>query len=114
MAHKVLDLNGVERSTLDLILPDSARTTLRIGMPTEGMVQELQALIPDVQRMENGDHDAVELIYNLGARLMSRNRDLIKVTAEDLRSKYQMDLEAMLLFFSAYMDFINAIQSEKN
>ncbi len=111
---KVLDLNSVQRPTLDLTLMDDNKTMLRLGMPTESMVNELQNMQPELKKMETGDRDAVELIYDLAARLISCNRDHIKVTAEELRTKYRVDLESLLIFFSAYLDFINEITNEKN
>ncbi|MBR5879148.1 MAG: hypothetical protein IKY91_06300 [Akkermansia sp.] len=112
--NKVLDLNTVQRPTLELTLMDDARTTFRVSTPTEAMVQELQQMGSELESLKSGNRDAVATIYNLAARLISCNRDYIVVTAEELRSKYRMDLESAILFFSAYMDFISAIQNEKN
>lgn len=113
MAH-VLDLNNVQRPTLELTLMDDNRTLFRVKTPTESMVQELQQMVPDLERLTKGDKEAVDLIYDLAARLISCNRDFIKVTAEELRGKYRMDLESAILFFNAYMDFISAVTNEKN
>lgn len=111
---RTLDFNTAQRPTLELTMMDDARTVLRVKTPTEGMIQELQALAPELKKVETGDRDAVDMIYDLGARLMSCNRDFITVTAADLREKYRLDLESMLVFFSAYVDFINALSNEKN
>lgn len=110
----VLDLNNVQRPTLELTLMDEARTVLKIKTPPESMIQELQAMQSELPKLETGDLDAVGLIYDLAARLMSCNRDFIKVTPEDLRGKYRVDLESLILFYSAYLDFINALTNEKN
>ena len=112
--NKVLDLNSVQRPTLELTMMDEARTLIRVSTPTEAMVQELQELGPEFNRMKTGDRSAVAAIYDLAARLISCNRDFITVTAEELRSKYRMDLESAIVFFTAYMDFIAAITNEKN
>ena len=111
---RVLDLNSVQRPTLELTLMDDDRTLLRVSMPTEGMVSELQAMTSDLKKVEKGDREAVELIYDLAARLLSCNRDRIQVTAEELRGKYRVDLESLLIVYSAYMDFINEISNQKN
>lgn len=111
---RVLDLNNVSRPTLELTMMDDARTVLRVKTPTEELVQELQAMNGDLAKLETGDRSAVGMIYDLAARLLSYNRDYIKVTAEDLRGKYRVDLESLILIYNAYLGFINALTNEKN
>jgi len=113
--NKVLDLNGVSRSTLELTLQDDEHTLVRVSMPTEGLMQELQSEAPEMlDVMRSGSKDGIREIYDLAARLISCNRDFLKITGDELRGKYRMDLESAVIFFSAYLDFINAIISEKN
>ena len=111
---KVLDLNSVQRPTLELTLQNDERTLFRVSTPSEGMIEELQALIPELSKLEAGNRESVAMIYDLAARLISCNRDYVKVTAAELRGKYRMDLESAILFFSAYMDFITEITNAKN
>ena len=110
----VLDFNSAKRPTLELTMMDDARTILRVKTPPESMVQELQAMAGELHKLETGDMDAVGMIYDLAARLMSQNRDFIKVTVEDLRGKYKMSLEDLILFYNAYLDFINSLANAKN
>lgn len=110
--QKILDLNSVQRPTLELTMLDDARTVFRVSIPKESMIQELKQL--DLASLEAGDRDSIDLIYDLAARLISCNRDFIKVTAKELRGKYRMDLESAIIFFSAYMDFISEITNAKN
>ena len=113
--NKVLDLNGVNRSTLELTLQDDERTLVHVSMPTEGLMQELQSTAPEMMDVvRSGSKDGIREIYDLAARLISCNRDFLKITGEDLRTKYRMDLESAVIFFSAYLDFINEIIREKN
>lgn len=116
MTKHTLDLNAVERTTLELTLRDDARTALSLTIPTEGLVNKLQGMGPELAKIQTGDRDAVGMIYELAADLISCNTDFFTVTAEDLRdrSKYRMDLESLLIFFSAYMDFINEVAGQKN
>ena len=116
MATKILDLNNVERSVMDLTFMDEARTTLTLKIPTEDLVNELENMGPELAKMKTGDRDAVDLIYGLAARLISCNRDFVEVTAAELRDKkkYRMDLESLLIFVSNYMDFISSIANQKN
>ena len=62
----------------------------------------------------NGDMTTVQACYDLAARLMSCNRSGIKVTTEDLRGKYQINLEALIIFYNAYIDFIEEVTNQKN
>lgn len=110
----ILDLNTVQRPTLDVTLQDDARTTLRVKTPTEAVINEFEALLPELHKIQQGDRNAVDLIYDLTARILSCNRDFVKVTAEELRGKYRMDLEAAIIFWAAYNEFIDGIANAKN
>ena len=111
---RVLDLNSAKRPTLELTMMDDDRTVLRVKTPPEEMIQELQAMRDDLAKLETGDRSAVDMIYDLAARLLSYTRDFIKVTAADRRGKYRGDLESLILIYGAYLDFINALTNEKN
>lgn len=115
MNNRTLDLNTAKRPTLVLTLQDEEKTTVRISTPTEGLIEEVQQLSPDMlEIIQRGDQEGIEMVYDLAAKLMSCNRDLKKFTGTELREKYNMDLESAVLFFSAYMDFITDITNEKN
>lgn len=110
----VLDLNRSNDYTLELTLMDKDHTTLLVGLPTEAMEQELSCFSENLHKLAKGDKESIELVYDLAARLISRNRNFITVTAEELRTKYRMDLESAILFFSAYLDFLSKVTNEKN
>lgn len=110
--YRTLDLNNVQRPTLELALRDDARTTLHIGLPSEADIQALQAT--DFSSLASGDKVGVNEVYELAARLMNFNRDGIKVTGAELRDKYRMDLELVVVFFNVYMDFVTEVSREKN
>lgn len=111
---RVLDLNGVQSSIMDVTLQDADRTVLHLDFPTEALVRELEGLTPELDKIKKGDRNAIEMIYDLAARLLSCNLDFIKITAEELRGKYSMNLVSALAFFSAYMSFINELGNQKN
>lgn len=112
---KTLDFNSLEPVVLELIMRDDAHTHIRVSTPTEALVEELQQVAPKLNAAIKGQNTAsTESIYDLAARLISCNRDDIKVTKEELRDKYRMNLENLLIFFGAYIDFINEITHEKN
>ena len=111
----VLDLNQSHQYTLELQMTDEAQTVFRVGLPTEAMKQELETMLPELTpRMAKGDKEAVEVIYDLAARLISRNRNFMVVSGDDLRDKYNMDAESALVFFNAYLGFLASVASEKN
>lgn len=112
---KKLDFNSVEPLVLELTMKDEARTVIRVSTPTEALVEELQHVASKLSAAVKGKSEAsTESIYDLAARLISCNLDDLKVTKEDLRDKYRMNLENLLIFFGAYIDFINEITHEKN
>lgn len=112
---RVLDLNTTERPTLELTLQDKERTTVLVSTPTEALVQELNQLAPEMTKvLQSGSAESMAAMYDLAAKLISCNRNGIQITAEELRSKYRMGLESALIFFSAYMDFIEEITKAKN
>ena len=99
----------------ELVMQDEAKTVIKVSTPSEKLVEELQATMPELQEVLNtGNKDAVALCYDLAARLISCNRSFITVTAEELREKYRIDLESLVIFYSAYLDFIQEINDVKN
>jgi hypothetical protein len=112
---KTLDFNSIEPRVLELIMRDDERTRINVGVPTEALVEELQTLAPKLNALIT-DKDEANMadVYDLAARLINCNRSGVKVTVEELRGKYHMNLETLLIFFGAYMDFINEITNEKN
>lgn len=111
---RVLDLNCVQSSLMDLTLQDENRTVLSLDFPTEALVRELENMSPELAKIEKGDRSAVDMIYDLAARLISCNFDFVKVTAEELRGKYRMNLFSAIQFFNGYLDAINELSNSKN
>lgn len=112
---KTLDFNRINRPVLQLVMMDEAKTIIKVSTPGEGLVRELEDTMPELQQvLTDGDQEAIEMCYDLAARLINCNRSFVKVTAAELRDRYGMDLENLLLFFSAYLDFIEEIHAEKN
>lgn len=109
-----LNLNTVQRPTLDLTMMDDEQTVLRIKVPTLDQFKEVQAMSDSLDGVEDGDKESIDALYEVLSRLLSCNRDYVKVTAEELRGKYKMDLEDAILVFRAYVNFIKSISSAKN
>lgn len=113
-ANKVLDLGALQRPTLNLTLLDDERTVLRVTTPSERMIHELEEMQGEFSKLTTGDREAVDAIYDLMARLLSYNLEFIKVTAEELREKYRVDLTSLVIVAQAYLEFIEELNKEKN
>lgn len=116
MATKVLDLNNAELlHSLQLTLQDKDETTLLVTIPTEGLVTELEAQGPQLTKLlAKGDKESVDACFDLAARLISCNRNGKEITGKELREVYNMSFETLIMFYSAYMDFITEINNSKN
>jgi hypothetical protein len=112
---KTLDFNTILPPTLPLVMRDDRRTEVIVTLPTEGLVEELQTLGPHMTEMlQSNESEAIPVIYDLAARLISCNKAGLQVTAEELRDKYRLNLEALVVFYSVYLDFIGEINNAKN
>ena len=115
MEHKTLDFNSLQRPCIRLTMADENRTEILVTTPTEALVEKLEAVGPELQAAcKTGNREAINTIYELAAKLISCNRSGLAVSAEDLRDKYNLDLESMIVFYKVYMDFINEIYNAKN
>ncbi len=110
-----LDFNALTAPTLPLVMCDAEKTELVVTTPTEGLVEELQALAPELTKVLGADNaDSIEAVYSLAAKLISCNRAGLQVTADDLRNKYKLNLEALIVFYNVYLSFVNEITNAKN
>lgn len=112
---KVLDFNSLQRPTLELVMPDENRTKFRLVCPTENLIERLEAGMKELTDVLNKkDGTAIAACFALAADLFNCNDDGITVTAQDLRDKYRLGLDALVVFFSTYVDFIDEIKNAKN
>ena len=115
-----LDFRTFNRPVLELTMVDEAETVITVTSPSEGLVEELEAMLPELESIySSGDKAAIDAIYDLAARLISCNKEDLQVSAGDLRGKYwpKAPVDNMLYaigFYSAYMDFIGEINHAKN
>lgn len=114
MKEHVLNLNTAKRPVFTLTLMDAEETTLHVKVPSMDLFKELQASASELDKLNEGDPETVDMVYDLTARLLSCNREHITLTPDELRGKYNMELEDLLLVFSGYMGFLTDIANEKN
>ena len=111
---KTLNFNTIVPPTLPLVMRDEAQTAITVIAPLEGLVEELQEVAPRMTELHGAeDETAIPVIYDLAARLISCNKEKLQVTAEDLRDKYKLNLEALIVFFNVYLDFLSEITNAK-
>lgn len=112
---KTLDFNVITAPTLPLVMRDERRTEIIVSTPSEMLVEELQALAPELHKILGADDtESIKAVYELAAKLISCNRSGLQVTADDLREKYKLNLEALIVFYNVYLDFLNEITNAKN
>jgi hypothetical protein len=113
--RKTLDFNAIERPVLEITLKDTERTKLSLVTPTEALIEKLQANSSAItESVQEGTAESIQAVFILMADFINCNLENVTVTAEELRDKYRMRLEDAVIFFGAYMDFIEEIKTAKN
>lgn len=116
MVKKTLDFNTLDRPELEITMPDPDKTVFRLTLPSEKVVEEMQAASAHLSEIADGgaSADIVESIYALAAKMISSNRAGIQVTGLDLRERYNLDLEALVIFFYTFTEFVTDVAKQKN
>jgi len=113
--RKTLDFNSIERPVLEITLKDADRTRLSLVAPTEALIEKLQANTSSInEAVKAGTAESIKVVFELMADFVNCNLEDQTVTAEELRTKYRMRLEDAVIFFGAYIDFIEEIKNAKN
>lgn len=100
---------------LPVELMDDDHTVINIVPPTVELQEELRARLSDLNALLTGDDDEKRVaLFDLAARLMSCNRNMRRITPEDLRKVYRVDEEDLVIFFNAYAGFLQEIENAKN
>lgn len=112
---KTLDFNTLKRPTLTLVMQDEKKTRIVLTCPTVDLMEELRDSLPELEPvLSSSDRDGIEAIYDLTARLVNCNRSFIQVTGVELREKYGMGLDDLIVFYQTYVGFIAEINDAKN
>lgn len=112
---RVLDFNVERLPVLSLVMRDDAKTRIDVTTPTEGLYEELRHIAPQLTgAVKEPDSLDAQESYELAARLISCNQQGLRVTAEDLAGKYRFNLESLILFYGAYVRFVDEVTSIKN
>lgn len=112
---QILNFNQHRPPILPIVLPDGAQTKLHLVPPTVDLQEELRARQQELRALLDPDNeDMVGALYDLAAKLMSCNRNLKTITAEELRTVYEMDVSDLVVFYQAYADYIVSLENAKN
>ena len=114
MKEHTLNLNTAKRPVFTLTLMDDAETTIHVKVPDMDLFKEIQAMSSELDALADDDPGAVDAIFDITSRILSCNREGLSVAAEELRGKYRMGLEEVLLVFGSYAEFLADIMKEKN
>lgn len=108
---KALNFNNIKKRFFTVTLPDEKNTTLLISTPTKEIMDEFISLKDSLTAESMGD-DAIDELYDLCRKIMSRNKAGIKVTKDEIISL--LDFEDIIIFIQGYTEFISEISNSKN
>jgi hypothetical protein len=111
---KPLNFNNVKKQYLSVTLADEKNTTLLIGTPNKRLMDDLTILQSSLDALEedSSNVESFDELYTACAKIMSRNKAGVVITKEKLEDIF--DFEDVMIFFNAYMDFIDEVASSKN
>lgn len=108
---KPLNFTKIEKSYLPVTFADEKNTTILVGTPTKAILDELTSYQDKIEELENNENATNEL-FDVCAKIMSRNKTGAKITRKYLESV--LDFEDIKVFFHAYIDFISNVINSKN
>ena len=112
---KKIDLNALQRPTLDLTLRDANHTEVHMTLPSTKLVERLLAIAPELSAVSKGaDEQTIKTLYELMADLISNNTDGLTFTAKELRDVYGVQFEDLFFIVPAYLEFVSEVQRAKN
>ena len=106
-----LDFNNMKKKYLTVTLADEAKTVLMIGTPTKAVLDSLLSMKDSLAGDDLTD-DAIEDLYEIVAKIMSRNKTGRVISKETVQELF--DFEDVIVFIRAYTDFISEVSSAKN
>jgi hypothetical protein len=110
-----LNFNRYRPPILPIEMLDDERTVINVVPPTVDLQEELRACSTDLYALLNGGNDEQRTaLWDLAARLISCNRNMRKVTPEQLQKDFRLDEEDLVVFYEAYVAFVTGIENAKN
>lgn len=111
---KALNFNTVKKQYLPVTFADENNTTIFVGTPTKAIMDDLSVMKASLEEIEEdgASYADTDDLFAACAKIMSRNKTGAKITKEFLETVF--DFEDVIIFFAAYMDFIDEVISSKN
>lgn len=109
-----LDFNSLKKSNLEIILNDKRNTKLNIYTPSKKLLTEIINVSKSLTDIGDNEADIedIDKLYEICAKAMSRNKQNIHINGEKLESIF--DMEDLIIFLQAYIEFVSEIQDSKN
>lgn len=111
---RIMDFNEVQSSFWDITLRDKDRTVVHLDLPNEALINKLENMQAEIEKMKTGTKAAVDSIYAFAADLINCNFDFFTCTGEELRTKYDMNMVIIFQFLSMYMENLEELKNQKN
>lgn len=108
---KSFDFNKVKPKTMTVTLSDEEKTTLVIMTPNKKLKDELSYFHENIADAD--DDEAIEALYEVTAKVMSRNTQNIEITSEKLKELFP-DENYIVEFLEAYGEFVSELTNSKN
>ena len=108
----MLDLTNHKKTYLQLTLPDKKETVLNIMQPTKELFTKMTEMSTRIGGMVGNELDALNEVYEVCAELISRNKENVSFTREELESI--LDFEDIVVFLRTYSAFVSEIVFGKN
>jgi hypothetical protein len=108
---KSLDFNKLKKQYLTVTLADEEKTVLMITTPTKNILDDFLSM-KDSLSDENIGEEALNELYNIVAKILSRNKAGIEISPKKVKDT--MDFEDVIILIRAYTDFISEVSNSKN
>lgn len=108
----VLDFTKRKKEYLTVKLDDPKKTVLMISTPNKKILEDFMYLNAQIEEEGGASGEMVGELYSVCAKIMSFNKGGIKITSEYLEEFF--DIEDIMIFFNAYMEYMESITASKN
>ena len=100
---------------LPVELLDERQTVIHVTPPTVALQEELRGCMSELNALlTGGEEEKREGLWDLAARLMSCNRNMLTLTPDSLRATYGLDEEDLVVFYDEYARFLTDLENAKN
>ena len=103
-----LNFNNIQKKYLTVILNDENKTTIMVCNPSKKLLNEIisiDAIVRNTNESSTGEEE-VDALYEVCAKVMSRNKGGIKIEKELLEDIF--DIEDIMIFLKTYMEFVSS------